>query len=226
MKVLDIIEPIFDNQGHLYLLYKDIIYEFSIDNKNNLNLSEIIKSDYYTYEITDEPFNINPLNLLSKFNTLKSKIIREYIKEKEENPDYELAEDESVDNETLEIINSTMQHYPENLEFIEEPIYDDDPLSNLSSDYVLDNYQIKFFGDIILKKLKELYDDPTNYAEYDSFLYNNNELTYVVKSNILTSSFRIFLYNDGRVTLKVLGSSMKSYKLEIIEDKIKINSFY
>ena len=57
MKILNSIYPVFDHNGHFYLLFnnqnENQIYEFSIDNKNNLELYQIFKNDNFNYDILE-----------------------------------------------------------------------------------------------------------------------------------------------------------------------------
>ncbi len=213
MKVLDEIIPIYDDYGNLYLKYNDKVYEFSINNKNDLELFEIFKNDNFNYDIVNNFDNIKQLNLLSKSNTLKSKIIREYIKEKEENPDIEYESDEEISHSDYDDIHYQMQFYPEELEIIHE--------SELIEDDVTYKFQY-FSNNFIPNKLIEINNDCENYniSCYDTFLYNNNELIFMSKPNILNSSYRIFLHSNGEVNLKIIGSIKKIYKISISDNNL------
>ena len=119
MYLLDCIEPIFDKYGHFYLKHKDHIYEFSINKNNELEIFEIFNNDNYKFKLVANTQDIQSLNLLSNCNTLKAKIIKEYIKEKQENPDKDFDSDEDLDNDEIQTLNTKINFNPEDLEYID-----------------------------------------------------------------------------------------------------------
>lgn len=231
MKILTNISPLFDNNGNLYLELNDKVFEFSIDNKNNLELYEIFNTDNFSYVIHEESqknYNKKHLELLSNSTTLKSKVIREYIKDKEENPDVEYDSDEDIDTSMMNDINHQLQYYPEDLEVLETN--DEEQEDNISSDEL----GFKFFGNINLKKLEEVEMKDNYFKEntlelstYDTFIYNGDketsELVFVSKLNSYNSPYRILLYKDGTIEFKVIGSIKKYYKIKLSEDLISIH---
>ena len=237
MYLLDIIEPIFDKYGHFYLKFGENVYEFSIDNKNKLELFQIYNNEDFKFEIIEDKNENKNLNLLSKSNTLKGKILREYIKEKQDNPDYECESDEELDNDTIQNINSQLQYNPEDLEYLE----DNDINTNSDDEYFDNSFNIVKYGNIKLRILEELditeineingfYDKTNNdriFCGYDTYLYNGNEneseLVYISKIKIISSPCKIFAYKNGDIILKIIGSSKKKYKLNIDKEKYLIN---
>lgn len=235
MKILDCINPIFDSNGHFYLELKDQVYEFSIDNKNNLELFKIHNNDNFQFLIKDSEDNFadqKRLDLLAKSNTLKSKIIREYIKEKEDDPDIEYESDEDIDASTLDDINSKLQYYPEDLEYIEDAE---------NSDNQYNETRFNFYGNIQIKKLIEVDISEINeingkyildkdkdivreLSNYDTFLYNGDnehaELVFISKLNEINSSYRLFAFKDGIISLKIVGGVKKNYKIKIDDGNI------
>ena len=234
MKILDCINPIFDSNGHFYLQLNDSVYEFSIDNKNNLELFKIYNNDNFQYQIKEECEDNfkdqRSIELLAKSNTLKSKIIREYIKEKEDDPDVEYESDEELDKGTIEDINSKLQYFPEDLEYLE---------NQEESDEFETELKFKFFGNIQIRKLVEVdltevnelnikyiseKESISELSNYDTFLYNgdneNAELVFITKLNNIHSSYRLFVFKDGSVSLKIIGSSKKNYKIKLDKENI------
>jgi hypothetical protein len=240
MKILDCINPIFDSNGHFYLELKDQVYEFSIDNKNNLEIFKIFNNDNFQYRIKEESednfTDQTRIDLLAKSNTLKSKIIREYIKEKEDDPDIDNESDEDIDAGTIDNINSKLQYFPEDLEYIEEG-----ENSEECDSYSYNETQFRFYGNIQIKKLIEIditeineingkyildkdKDIVRELSNYDTFLYNGDnehaELVFISKLNVINSSYRLFAFKDGSIFLKMVGSSKKTYKIKLDGDDI------
>ena len=227
MYLLEYIEPLFDNYGHFYIKHKDHIYEFSINGKNQLEIFEIFNNDNYKFNIIDDTQELQSLKLLSNCNTLKSKIIKEYIKEKQENPDnIEIDSDEELDTEEIQTLNTKIQYNPEDLEYIDNNI--DDNIDNENNE---DLYYIKY-GNNKLRLLEEIdtnidtnidtdilynYTENKNLANYDTYIYdgneNENKLEYINKINIFIHPARIFAFKDGSITLKIIGYSKKRYNL-------------
>ena len=238
MKILNSIHPIFDCNGHFYLQYNDQVYELSIDNKNNLELFKIYNNDNFQYQIKEESeenfSNKRSIDLLAKSNTLKSKIIREYIKEKEDDPDIEYKSDDEMNADDacdLNDINSKLQYFPEDLEYVDNQEDSDD----------IDNHELKFnfYGSIQIKKLididlTEINESNIKYvvekenlpdlSNYDTFLYNGDnehaELVFITKLNNINSSYRLFAFKDGSISLKIVGSIKKNYQIKIDKENI------
>lgn len=241
MKILNSLDLVFDSNGHFYLDYDKKIYEFSIDNKNNLEIFEIRNNDNFKFEIETRKdiLNISPLDLLTKSNTLKSKIIREYINEKEENsaPDEEY-DDDHLDSNTIDDINNKMKYFPEDLEYLEDE-YLEDERSGTNNDY---ETEFLFFGNISVKVLCEIdlseinedngkyvnYGDNENLSSYDTFIYDRDiehpELAFVSKLNNINSSYRLLVFKDGTIILRVIGGPKKIYKLKLDESNIILES--
>ncbi len=230
MKILNEITPIFDITGHFYMEYNNNVFELSVNNKNELEIYQIFNNDNFQFEVNEKAnFTIGNLNLLSNSNTLKSKVIREYIKDKSENPDEEYESDEELDTSTMEDINNKMTYYPEDLEIEENINIDEDFLEN----------KFNFYGKIDIKSLQEINVNDTYYendientdiiSAYDTFLYkgneSDNELVFVSKNGNINSSYRIIVHENGIIYFKIIGSSKKVYKLNIEENKINFCSF-
>ncbi len=230
MKIINNISPLFDNSGNFYLEVNNKVFEFSIDNKNNLELYEIFNTDNFNYVVHDESssnYKKKHLELLSNSTTLKSKVIREYIKEKEENPDAEYDTDEDIDTNMMNEINHNLQYYPEDLEVLEQ----DNTEENQNED---NEIGFNFFGNINLKKLEEV-DMKDNYfkentlelSTYDTFVYNgdmeHSELVFVSKLNSYNSPYRLLIYKDGSIEFKIIGSMKKCYKLKYDESLVTIH---
>jgi len=244
MKILNSISPIFDLNGNFYLLQDTKLYEFSIDNKNNLELYEIFKNDNFNYDILDESCNnfpdINKLHLLSKSNTLKSKIIREYIKECDDEFDENKDNDENeLDDDTLNEIHKNMQYYPEDLELeYESNNYDIDYDNNqLKFTYYGEGDEVKLLNEIDTTEIDENnvsyvceYDSNNeNLASYDTYLYegdcDHSNLAFVSKLNHVNSSYRLFITQDGNIVLKVVGANRINYKLKL-EEKLLLEKVF
>ena len=241
MIILNKIYPAFDLSGHFYLQYENKIYEFSIDNKDNLEIFQVFDNDTYHYEIIDyDNFNedfldISELKLLSKSTTLKSKIIREFIKENdnafEENKNNE-DNDCEIDDDTINEINKNMQYYPEDLELeYESNNYDIDHDDNeLRFIYYGDSTIVKLLNEIDNTEITEqnanyINDDSTkDLASYDTYLYSgdsdHSHLIFVSKLNYINSSYRIFISEDGSIVLKIVAANRVNYKLKITENKL------
>jgi hypothetical protein len=244
MNILNCIEPIFDKYGHFYVKHNEYIYEFSINSKNQLELFEIFNNENFQFEIIDDKNENKNLNLLSKCNTLKGKIIKEYIKEKQDNPDEEYESDEELDSNTIQNINTKMQYNPEDLEYLEdddgENNCSDDEYFDISKREIYDSLHIVKYGNIKLRVLEEIDNTEVNeingfyntstinhdFSGYDTYIYNGNEdeneLAFISKISLFASPNRIFAYKDGSITLKILGSSKKRYNLEINKENAKI----
>ncbi len=229
MKILNEITPIFDITGHFYMELNNNVFELSVNNKNELEIYKIYNNDNFQYEILDKPnFNIGNLNLLSNSNTLKSKVIREYIKDKSENPDEEYESDEDLDRSTIDEINNKMTYYPEDLEIENESLNEDD----------IDSDKFNFYGKIDTKCLQEVTNNDIYYendieqtdiiSAYDTFLYkgdeNENELVFVSKNNKLNSGYRIVIYENGTICFKIIGSYKKIFQLVINNNNISFCS--
>jgi hypothetical protein len=229
MKILNEITPIFDITGHFYMGLNNNIFELSVNNKNELEIYKIYNNDNFQYEILDiSNFNIGNLNLLSNSSSLKSKVIREYIKDKSENPDEEYESDEELDKSTIDDINNKMTYYPEDLEIENESIDND-------NDDDLDKFN--FYGKIETKCLQEVTNNDIYYendyeqsdiiSAYDTFLYkgdeNDNELVFVSKNSKLNSGYRIVIYENGTICFKIIGSYKKILKLVINNDNDNIS---
>jgi len=228
MKILDNISPIFDSNGHFYLEYNNQVYEFSIDNKNNLELFKIHNNDNYQFRIHEESEDNfsekKELNLLVKSNTLKSKIIREYIKEKEDNPDDEYESDDELDTNAIEDINAKMQYFPEDLEYIENASDSDENNTDLRFEFY-GNMKIKKLVEVDITEINEINgnhilekDNIVELSNYDTFMYNgdneHSELVFISKLNNINSSYRILAFKDGTVILKIVGYARKNYKIK------------
>ena len=233
MYLLDCIEPIFDKDGHFYLKHKDHIYEFSINKNNELEIFEIFNNDNYKFKLVNNTEDIQSLNLLSNCNTLKAKIIKEYIKEKQENPDKEFDSDEDLDNDEIQTLNTKINYNPEDLEYIDNNNND----NNDNNDDNTDDLHYISYGNNKLRVLEEEieeidtnidtnilynYTESKNLAGYDTYIYNNtendNKLEYINKINTFLYPTRIFAYKDGSIILKIIGYPKKRYNLEINKD--------
>jgi hypothetical protein len=235
MYLLHCIEPIFDKYGHFYLKHDDHIYEFSINGKDELELFEIFNTDNFKFKIVEDVTNNRSLNLLSNCNTLKGKIIKEYIKEKKENPDEEYESDEELDSNTIQTLNNKIQYNPEDLEYIEE-----ENENNYSDEEYVENSRFGYdselhfakYGSEKLRILEEIDDieiteingfynnnETKNFCGYDTYIYDGNEyenkLEYINKISLFLSPNRIFAFKDGSITLKIVGSPKKRYQLQI-----------
>lgn len=241
MKILNSISPVFDLNGNFYLLYNTELYEFSINNKNHLELYQIFKNDNFNYNILDEECDnfpeIKKLHLLSKSNTLKSKIIREYIKECDdefdENKDNTYNEENELDDDTINEIHKNMQYYPEDLELeYDSNNYDIDYDDNqLKFTYYGEGDEVKLLNEIDTTEINENnatyvcdHDNSLNISSYDTYLYEgdreHSNLAFVSKLNHVNSSYRLFLTQDGNIVLKVVGANRVNYKLKIDEKLI------
>lgn len=226
MRILNNIEPIFDKYGHFYLKYDNHIYEFSINGKDQLELFEIFNNDFFSYRIIEETKEIKSLNLLSKCNTLKGKIIKEYIKQKQENPDEEYESDEELDGNTMETLNNKIQYNPEDLEYIEEENEnnsDNEYIENDKDSYFVKygNEKLRIFEEINDNEINGFYNlnEPQIFCDYDTYIYdgdeNENKLEYINKISLFLSPNRIFVFKDGTIIFKIIGSSKKKYQLKI-----------
>ena len=243
MNLLDSIEPIFDKNGHFYIKHYDHIYEFSIDSKNKLEIFKIFNNENFKFDIIEDNTNNKNLNLLSKCNTLKGKIIKEYIKEKQDNPDIDYESDEELDSNTMENINNKIQYNPEDLEYLDddEKVHSDDEYFYGTTHTTYESLNIVRYGNIKLRILHEIDNSEINeingfyynesnsqqFSGYDTYLYNGNEneneLAYVCKTSLFSSSTKLFIYKDGTVVLKILGTLRKRYQLEINKDTNEIS---
>ena len=228
MYLLDCIEPIFDKYGHFYLKHKDHIYEFSINKNNELEIFEIFNNDNYKFKLVANTQYIQSLNLLSNCNTLKAKIIKEYIKEKQENPDKDFESDEDLDNDEIQTLNTKINYNPEDLEYI-----DNNNNNNDDNDDNDDLYYISY-GNNKLRVLEEEeleeidinidtnilynYTESKNLAGYDTYIYDDDKLEYINKINTFLYPTRIFAYKDGSIILKIIGYPKKRYNLEVNKD--------
>lgn len=214
MQILDKINIIFDKFGHVYFEYNAEIYEPSIDNKNNLELMKIFNTDNFNFVIldNDETLDKQHLNLTSKSSTLKSKMIREFIEEQQHE---EKHLDEIEDNE----LETQMHFYPEDLEYIHN-----NDAENLLDENIYNETNFIFYGnenDIVKVLVENDYDEINNdNSLYDTYIYKNTidhpELSFISK-NIYNSSYRIILYQDGHIVLKMIGNNKNIYKLSIDE---------
>ncbi len=235
MYLINCIEPIFDKYGHFYVKYEDCVYEFSINGKDQLELFEIFNNENFKFRIVDDTIENKNLNLLSSCNTLKGKIIKEYIKEKQENPDEEYESDEELDSNTMDEINNKIKYNPEDLEYIDE-----DNENICSDEYIDDSYSyFKKYGKEKLRVLEEINDieineingfyDPTNidnFSNYETYIYdgneNENKLEYINKISLSLSPNRIFVYKDGTVIFKIIGQTKKRYQLCINKENSRL----
>ncbi len=219
MYILDVIEPITESSGLLYLLHKDNIYEFSIDSKNNLELLEIFKNEYYDFVIT-EPDTRNTFELLSKSKTLRSKIIKTYIDNKIIDSSI-TDEEEEIDpdewTEEMKHVDKKLEYFPEDLEYVDDYDVSEDDGSYFR---IMDNLNLKHLIEISDEFL--INDDPL-LSPYDSYIYSNNELGFVSKLNNMPSTYRILIHDNGKVILKTTGEISKHYTLSIVDDKILLS---
>jgi hypothetical protein len=243
MQLQNGIHIICDGYGHIYLS-KDLvkIYELSITNKNILDLYEIYKSSVFDYVLkTQEELQL--FRPLKKYTKLKNKIFsdikektnldEEYleylknIKEKEFNDkleqkynnseNFEETESDLLDIKEIEseYIDTQIQYCPEYLEFIDD--IDDNDYETYYKIYCnIDNFNI----------LKELYVDENVIADYDSFLYQNNDLVFVSKLNIYNPSFRILIYDTNKIILKVIDKKDIIYSISYndLDNSIILNN--
>jgi hypothetical protein len=235
MHLLQCIEPIFDKYGHFYLKHHDHVYEFSINGKDQLELYEIFNNDNFKFRIVDDNKEIRNLNLLSNCNSLKGKIIKEYIKEKSENPDEEYESDEELDSNTIQTLNSKIQYNPEDLEYIEEEdenTYSDEEYVENSSFGHCEELHFAKYGSEKVRILEEIddteineingfydYNKIKNFCGYDTYIYDgteiDNKLEFINKISLFLSPNRIFAFKDGSIILKIVGSPKKKYNLQI-----------
>ncbi len=200
MKILNEITPIFDITGHFYMEYNNNVFELSVNNKNELEIYQIFNNDNFQFEVNEKAnFTIGNLNLLSNSNTLKSKVIREYIKDKSENPDEEYESDEELDTSTMEDINNKMTYYPEDLEIEENINIDEDFLEN----------KFNFYGN--LNKSMLLFDPPC----FETLVLGDL-MQVIFRTSIKNNQpfYRITFYSNNTIDLNIIGTKIKSYSID------------
>ena len=218
-----ILEPVIDNFGNLYLTYGDQLFEFNIDRLDNLELYKIntdLESEF-KFKIFDNNYldNTKELLLATKSKTLKGKVIHEYIKDKNKNKDRDLDHDldPELDPDLDQEIDKYYDYCPEDLEFLN---HDSNSEQESESEF-------EFMGSLKIKRLVEILNNNNiniNNSIYGTYIYtgepDNSELVFVSKMRDIILSYRIFIYQNGTVILKIIGGIKKYYKIEKNEDNI------
>jgi hypothetical protein len=152
MNILDKIEPVFDIEGHLYLLFKDKTYELIINNDIEiLNLYELDCNSNYKFTIIDDKHKYKQLNLIKNNTSLKIKLISNYIINKQNNFNVDFEEQQIISlygENKFKGLNNMIKYYPEDLEYLDEynfieknndliSISDNEQKSNNSNDSII-----------------------------------------------------------------------------------------